>query len=120
MQAWTSRINSASSQNATKYCYMIDQLSEQTASFAGKAIGLVCISGFVAAIMMLINSPLKLEGLQHSRAIGITPALPHSSACEAWLPDLLKVKVWRGSGARCRADITVVTQLSIDRWVFFI
>lgn len=48
--------------------------------------------------------------------MNVLTASPHSSACNAWLPDLMKVKVWRGSGSRCQSDITVTTQLSVDRW----
>ena len=38
-----------------------------------------------------------------------------SSACDAWLPDLMKVKSWRSHHLKCQDDITVVTQLSVDR-----
>lgn len=39
----------------------------------------------------------------------------HASACEAWLPDLMKIKAWKSSASKCQTNITVVTQLSFDR-----
>ncbi len=38
-----------------------------------------------------------------------------ASVCEAWLPDLMKIKAWKSSASKCQANITVVTQLSFDR-----
>ena len=43
--------------------------------------------------------------------------MQQSSACDAWLPDLMKIKVWRSAGSRCQQDITVTTQLSMDRYI---
>ncbi len=39
----------------------------------------------------------------------------HASVCEAWLPDLMKIKAWKSSASKCQTNITVVTQLSFDR-----
>lgn len=94
----------------------LQKSSEHEVHFAGTAIGLLCICSLLEAVDL--DSALEPRRLQLSSAIGVMTVSPHSSACSAWLPDLMKVKVWRGSGSRCQSDITVVTQLSVDRWPY--
>lgn len=93
------------------------RLSEQEICFVGSAPWLIYTCSLLVAAYPATS--VAYTSLQHPTAVGATES-PRSSACNAWLPDLMKVKVWRGSGSRCQSDITVATQLSIDRWSYTI
>ena len=88
-------------------------LSEQQICFVGTAPWLLCVCSLLVAAYP--NTYVAYTSLQHPSAVGAAIGPTRSSACSSWLPDLMKVKVWRGFGSRCQSDITVATQLSIDR-----
>lgn len=86
--------------------------SEHDVCYAEIAIVLLAICSLPEVVDLNTLTEPSLHSLDQFE---VSSAAPQSSACNAWLPDLMKVKVWRGSGSRCQNDITVATQLSIDR-----
>lgn len=96
------------------YITLPTQLSEQENCFVGTAPWLLYVCSLLVAAHPATS--VAYTSLQHPTTVGVSTESPRSSACSAWLPDLMNVKVWRGSGSRCQSDITVATQLSIDRW----
>ena len=80
--------------------------------YAGAGIGLLLAHQLAGAL------PRQEPLTDTAHLVFKTTTIPVSqqvSACEAWLPDLMKVQAWSSSGARCQTDITVTTQLSVDR-----
>ncbi|DBA65541.1 TPA: hypothetical protein ACH3X2_003151 [Trebouxia sp. C0005] len=85
----------------------------KTADCVRAGIIIWCTCHSVNATLSRYNSKpdLPQPGGQSMSAAVSQPA----PACEAWLPDLMKIKAWKSSASKCQTDITVVTQLSFDR-----
>ena len=64
------------------------------------------------AMLSIYNTKADLTQPEEQSMLAVSQ---HASACEAWLPDLMKVKAWKSSASKCQTNITVVTQLSFDR-----
>ncbi len=78
---------------------------------AGIIIWFTCHN--VNATLSRYNSKADLTQLEGQSMLAAVSQ--HASACEAWLPDLMKIKAWKSSASKCQTNITVVTQLSFDR-----
>ena len=80
--------------------------------YTGAGIGLLLAHQLAGA---LLREDLLTDTAHLVFETTTTPVSQQVSACDAWLPDLMKVQAWSSSGARCQTDITVATQLSVDR-----
>lgn len=81
--------------------------------FAGTGVSLLLFH--YAADATVLSGQLVIDTSQLTWPKASSDVSQQGSACEAWLPDLMKVKAWRSSASKCQTDITVTTQLSVDR-----
>ena len=81
--------------------------------FAGTGVSLLLFH--CAADATVLSGQLVIATSQLAWPKASTDVSQQATACGAWLPDLMKVKEWRSSASKCQTDITVTTQLSVDR-----